>query len=51
MRRMILACAVSGMALLFGAVPTPGLAGDASLQFVGYKHGGLYSVSGVCRLL
>jgi hypothetical protein len=38
MRRMILACALTGMALLFGAAPTPGLAGEAGVQFVGYRH-------------
>jgi len=42
MRRMILACALTGMVLLFGAAPTPGLAGEAGVQFVGYRHGSYY---------
>ena len=42
MRRMILACSLTGMALLFGAAPTPGLAGEAGVQFVGYRHGSYY---------
>jgi hypothetical protein len=30
------------MALLFGATPTPGLAGEAGVQFVDYRHGSYY---------
>jgi hypothetical protein len=42
MGRMILAIASIGMAFLFVcAAPTPGLAGEAGLQFVGYRHGEL----------
>jgi hypothetical protein len=39
---MILACSLTGMALLFGAAPTPGLAGEAGVEFVGYRHGSYY---------
>ena len=42
MRKVIVAIALIGMAILFGAAPTPGLAGEAALQFVGYRHGGSY---------
>jgi hypothetical protein len=42
MRRMILAIASIGMAFLFGAAPTPGLAGEVGVQFVGYRHGSYY---------
>ena len=48
---MILAIASIGMALLFGAAPTPGLAGEASVQFVGYRHGSYYCESRELRLL
>ena len=48
MRRMILAIASIGMALLFGAVATPGLAGEAGLQSVGYRHGSYYCQSREC---
>jgi hypothetical protein len=35
MRKVIVAIALIGMAILFGAAPTPGRAGEAGLQFVG----------------
>ena len=48
MRKMIVAIALIGMALLFGAAPTPGLAGEAGLQSVGYRHGGSYCAYREC---
>ena len=48
MRKMILAIALIGMAILFGAAPTPGLAGEAGLQFVGYRHGSSYCAYREC---
>jgi hypothetical protein len=46
MRKMILAIALIGMAILLGAAPTPGLAGEAGLQFVGYRHGSSSALTG-----
>ncbi|MFZ0398170.1 MAG: hypothetical protein WAM06_09055 [Methyloceanibacter sp.] len=48
MRKMILAISLIGMAILFGAAPTPGLAGEAGLQFVGYRHGSSYCAYREC---
>ena len=48
MRKMIRAIALIGMAILFGAAATPGLAGEAGLQFVGYRHGSSYCAYREC---
>jgi len=40
MRKMIVAIALIGMAILFGAAPTP--------ELVGYRHGSYYCVYREC---